>query len=83
MRPTFDAPRSRGCRARIAAADRRRRARARLGEALAPRLERAARDGTGVRLSAADVAHLVAEESEAAGWDCRRRLAAVGRPPAG
>ena len=72
-----------GCRARIAAADRRRRARARLGEALAPRLERAARAGTSVRLSAADVVHLVAGEAAAAGRDFRRRLAAVGRPPAG
>ena len=47
-----------GCRVRIATADRQRRERAKLGAALAPRLELAARAGRGVRLTAAEVAEL-------------------------
>ena len=54
------------CRARIAEADRRRRERARLGAAEAPRLAEAARTGRGVRLTAAEVAALAGPDPELA-----------------
>lgn len=65
------------CRARIAAADKRRREDARLGSVLGVRIRDAARQGRGVRLTAADVAGLV--EGERGRF--RERLAKVGRSP--
>ena len=65
------------CRARIAAAGKRRREDARLGAAVGKRIRDAARKGRGVRLTAADVAGLVEGERER----FRERLAKVGRSP--
>ena len=48
------------CRARIAATDKRRRENAKLGAVLGKRIRDAARHGRGIRLTAADVAGLVA-----------------------
>ena len=63
-----------GCRARIAAADKRRREDARLGSVLGKRIRTAARHGRGVRLTAADVAGLVQGERAQFG----ERLAKIG-----
>ena len=52
-----------GCRARISRAHRRRRERARIGDALAPRLESAARCGRGIRLTASEVQSLTMESN--------------------
>lgn len=65
------------CRARIARADERRREDAKLGAVLGVRIRDAARQGRGVRLTAADVAGLV--EGERGRF--RERLAKVGRSP--
>lgn len=65
------------CRSRIARADGRRREDARLGAVLGVRIREAARQGRGVRLTAADVAGLV--EGERGRF--RERLAKVGRSP--
>lgn len=67
------------CRARIAAADKRRREDARLGSVLGVRIRDAARRGRGVRLTAADVAGLVEGERER----FRERLAGVRGSPKG
>lgn len=67
------------CRARISASDKRRREDAKLGSVLGKRIREAARQGRGVRLTAADVAKLVGEERERFAG----RLAKVGRGPKG
>ena len=56
-------------------ADRRRRARARLGEAIRPR------SGRGVRLTAAEVERLMGAEADRLDTDFRKRLARVPRGP--
>ena len=61
-RPSDGKARCITCREVVAGRDRRRRALARTGEALAPRLAEAARGGRGLRLSAEEVAELAGGE---------------------
>lgn len=58
--PSPDHVRCDRCRSRIAVADTRRRSLARLGAHMEPRLSEAAERGTGIRLTASEVAALVA-----------------------